>query len=67
LKPRVGISDGVGIGNNDLDDAGFIDMLIEVLKYTLIPFVLVALWLIPDPIGKIVEVWRFFRGDRMDD
>jgi hypothetical protein len=23
----------------------------------------VALWLVPNPIGKIVELWRFFRGD----
>jgi len=22
----------------------------------------VALWVIPNPIGKIAEIWRFFRG-----
>jgi hypothetical protein len=28
---------------------------------------LVALWVVPDPVGKIVLVWRFFRGDRLDE
>jgi hypothetical protein len=41
----------------------------EILKgvgYAPGVIVLLALWLVPDPIGKIVEIWRFFRGDRLD-
>jgi len=44
-------------------------MFIEALKgagYALGIIILVALWLVPNPIGKIVEIWRFFRGDRLD-
>jgi hypothetical protein len=44
-------------------------VFIETLKgfgYALGVVILVALWLVPDPIGKIVEIWRFFRGDRLD-
>jgi hypothetical protein len=38
----------------------------EILKgfgFVLMIGVLVALWVVPDPIGKIVEIWRFFRGE----
>jgi hypothetical protein len=41
----------------------------EMLKdvgYALGVVVLLALWLVPDPIRKVVEIWRFFRGDRLD-
>jgi len=27
---------------------------------------LVALWLIPDPIGLAIKIWRFLREDRVD-
>jgi hypothetical protein len=29
--------------------------------------ILVALWVVPDPVGKIITLWRFFRGDRLDE
>jgi len=41
----------------------------EMLKgvgFALGVVVLVALWVVPDPVGKIVEIWRFFRGDWLD-
>jgi hypothetical protein len=44
-------------------------MLMEIVKgfgYALVVIAFVGLWLVPDPIGKIVEIWRFFRGDRLD-
>jgi hypothetical protein len=44
-------------------------MLMEMLKgvgYALAAMTLLSLWPVPDSIGKIVETWRFFRGDRLD-
>jgi hypothetical protein len=44
-------------------------MLMEMLKgfgCALVVIALVGLWLVPNPIGKIVEIWRFFRGDTLD-
>ncbi len=41
-------------------------MVIDTLKvigYVLGVAILVALWVVPNPIGKIVEIWRFFRGE----
>jgi hypothetical protein len=29
--------------------------------------IVVALWVVPDPIGTIITLWRFFRGDRIDE
>ena len=40
----------------------FIDML-KILGWVLGVAILVALWVIPNPVGKIVEIWQFFRGD----
>jgi len=40
----------------------FIDML-KILGWVLGVAILVALWVIPNPVGKIVEIWHFFRGD----
>jgi hypothetical protein len=45
-------------------------MFVDALKgigYALGVIILLALWLVPDPIGKIVTLWRFFRGERLDD
>ena len=48
---------------HDLDDAGVADMgTLEVLG--IMP--LVALSLIPDPIGIAIKIWRFFREGRVD-
>jgi hypothetical protein len=41
----------------------------EVLKgvgYALGVMILVVLMVVPNPVGKIVEIWRFFRGDWLD-
>jgi hypothetical protein len=44
-------------------------MVIGILKdvgKVILVILLIAGMVIPDPIGKIVEIWRFFRGDRLD-
>jgi hypothetical protein len=44
--------------------------LTEALKgllYGIGIMIVIALWIVPDPIGKIITLWRFFRGDRLDD
>jgi len=44
---------------HDLDDAGFADMLLDILRgteYTLVVIALVVLWVVPDPIGKMTEI-----------
>jgi hypothetical protein len=44
-------------------------MFIELLKavaWTLGIIIALMLWLVPDPIGKIIEIWRFFRGEHLD-
>jgi len=41
-------------------------MFLDILKdagFALAIIFAVALWLVPNPTGKIVELWRFFRGD----
>jgi len=40
----------------------FVDML-KAVGGVLGIVILVALWVIPNPIGRIAEIWRFFRGD----
>jgi hypothetical protein len=40
--------------------------MLKGAAYTVGIILLMALWLVPNPVGKIVEVWRFFRGDRLD-
>jgi hypothetical protein len=40
-------------------------VFLDILKgagFALAIIFAVALWLVPNPIGKIVELWRFFRG-----
>jgi hypothetical protein len=51
---------GRGNYEHDLDEAGVANLS---LGYALFVIGLVAFWPIPDPIGKIAEIWRFFRGD----
>ena len=49
-----------------MDAAEVGDMLLEFIKglgWALAIMAMVALWVVPDPLGKIVEIWRFFRGD----
>jgi hypothetical protein len=46
------------------------DLLTEGLKgflYAIGIVALIALWVVPDPIGKIITLWKFFRGERLDD
>lgn len=44
----------------DLDDARFACMgMLKIIGVVL----LVALWLIPDPIGLAIKAWRFFERD----
>lgn len=41
-------------------------MLLEFMKglgFAFLIALLVALWVVPDPIGKIVTFWRFWRGE----
>jgi len=40
---------------------------IKGLLYGIGIVILIALWVFPDPIGKIITLWRFFRGDRLDE
>src|ERR1700735_91616 len=41
-------------------------VFLDILKgagFALAVIFAAALWLVPNPIGKMVELWRFFRGD----
>ena len=41
-------------------------MFLDILKgagFALAVIFALVLWLVPNPIGKIIEIWRFFRGE----
>jgi hypothetical protein len=52
-----------------MDAAKMLGIFMEALKgivYAIGVIAFFAMWLVPDPLGKIVMLWRFFRGDRLD-
>jgi hypothetical protein len=38
----------------------------QACGWALLIILMIVVNLIPDAIGKIVEMWRFFRGDRLE-
>jgi hypothetical protein len=41
-------------------------MFLDILKgagFALVIIFIVALWVVPNPIGKVAEFWRFWRGE----
>jgi hypothetical protein len=35
---------------------------LKVIGWALLALVAIALWAVPNPVGKVVEFWNFFRG-----
>jgi hypothetical protein len=36
--------------------------MLKLIGLVLGAIILYAVWAVPDPMGKIAEIWRFFRG-----
>lgn len=50
-----------------MGDSELVKGMLKLIGWVLGAMVLIALWADPDPIGKIREIWAFFRGSEIDD